>query len=999
MKESLVKKAFESYKNGKLDESIFFYKEAARINPALSKSLEYNIQKIEKEKSILLSSSGLSPKFSGRIAVVFHVYHEDVVDEILGKINLISHKFDLYVTTPLKKDNNAIMKIGNKYPNFHYFHTKNKGRDILPFLSVLDEIKNYDICLKIHTKKGLTNYGDMWRKISLESLLNSSDAIDKILNEFEGDASLVIAGPKVFYGSGRRLMYGNLENIKKLCNLISLEYRNDQEWGFFAGTMFWFRPNIFNILNKFYKKIDFGKESGKQDGGIEHAFERLFGLIPSYSFSKSLQLSVDKNKNLLIEKVVLPSNPDGVDPTQKLLSFSKEELSILKVSGDVNKQSTGALADMKVRGWIAKLDEPASRDFVLRIGDVEIEGSASLYRGDLEDHGIHNGCHAFEIQVPLKFANGKDVSVTLFDKKSGLPVAEKKYKFNSISRDYTDFNSFLVRSYTNPYVQIPFIEADKRVFSVMEEIAKYLCEVSERSNEKPLISIIMPTFNRKDFIFNAINSVVDQIYDSWELIIVDDASTDDTDLVLKKFTDSRIKYFKLEKNSGVSIARNYGLSFAKGDYIAYLDSDNTWDPRFLSAIHGAIVKINPKVDALYTGQLVFTGKTMQLEAVRFGMFNKSLLFNNNYIDLNCFVHKKSIINSGVNFDHNLKRFVDWDFISRISLVTSIFSIPVLLSNYHLESTENSLTGNSDYFSYYDFVREKLHGLLIDDYNKYKFPVLKKELNISVVIPSFNAATDLKECLDSLSFYMDRDGFEVIIVDNNSNKETIEFITYFSRKHHENVNLIKLDKNFGYTYAVNVGIKSSKKENDVLLLNNDAVVSCSALEILRDALYKNENYGMAVPAQILPANTETITTHVPYALPDVDIDVNISAHHGNLSKGVTFYGGEPLEIDFAPFFCVLIKRSTLDKKDSLDFVNGRHYRSDRTYCSYIKAVYGLAVVYVPNSIVYHKLQKSTKELNFQKSKEKEYELIFVENSWSDEDQSKLNFKLPVWNRSF
>lgn len=93
-----------------------------------------------------------------------------------------------------------------------------------------------------------------------------------------------------------------------------------------------------------------------------------------------------------------------------------------------------------------------------------------------------------------------------------------------------------------------------------------------------LVSIIMPSYNTAKFISFAINSVLSQTYSNWELIIVDDCSTDDTDTVVLQFNDSRIHYIKNEINCGTAISRNKALRKASGKWIAFLDSDDIWMP-------------------------------------------------------------------------------------------------------------------------------------------------------------------------------------------------------------------------------------------------------------------------------------------------------------------------------------------------------------------------------------------------------------------------------------
>ena len=91
-----------------------------------------------------------------------------------------------------------------------------------------------------------------------------------------------------------------------------------------------------------------------------------------------------------------------------------------------------------------------------------------------------------------------------------------------------------------------------------------------------LISIIMPTYNCAKFIKETIQSVINQTYENWELVIVDDCSNDNTEEIVASFNDKRIKYHKLEKNSGAAVARTTAMKMATGNYMAFLDSDDLW---------------------------------------------------------------------------------------------------------------------------------------------------------------------------------------------------------------------------------------------------------------------------------------------------------------------------------------------------------------------------------------------------------------------------------------
>jgi len=100
---------------------------------------------------------------------------------------------------------------------------------------------------------------------------------------------------------------------------------------------------------------------------------------------------------------------------------------------------------------------------------------------------------------------------------------------------------------------------------------------------KPEVSIITPVYNAEEFLKETIESVLDQTYTSFEYLLIDDCSTDNSASIIKEVikNDERVKYIKLPENSGAAVARNTGLENAKGQYIAFIDSDDKWYPEKL----------------------------------------------------------------------------------------------------------------------------------------------------------------------------------------------------------------------------------------------------------------------------------------------------------------------------------------------------------------------------------------------------------------------------------
>jgi len=130
----------------------------------------------------------------------------------------------------------------------------------------------------------------------------------------------------------------------------------------------------------------------------------------------------------------------------------------------------------------------------------------------------------------------------------------------------------------------------------------------------PLVSIIMLTYNRANYIELAIQSVLDQTYQNWELLVLDDGSTDNTPEVMKRYsTDTRIKYIQDPVNKGLGRKRNESLSFPTGTYVAILDSDDLWTNNTKLAAQVAHLEANPLIAVVGT-QITL----IDAEGVQFG---------------------------------------------------------------------------------------------------------------------------------------------------------------------------------------------------------------------------------------------------------------------------------------------------------------------------------------------------------------------------------------------
>lgn len=237
-------------------------------------------------------------------------------------------------------------------------------------------------------------------------------------------------------------------------------------------------------------------------------------------------------------------------------------------------------------------------------------------------------------------------------------------------------------------------------------IKSIILDIYERNTafyEKKLVSVVMPTFNRSSVITKAINSVLQQTHQNFELHICDDGSTDATQNVITRYlNDSRIKFHQLD-HTGVSSARNKGLELAQGELITYLDSDNTWDKDFIKIM--LVVSYEGGLDAAYCA-IRAEDDNGKIICYRGDIFDWNECLKENYIDMNAFVHTRT----NIRFDENLKRLVDWDFILRLTKHARVAYVPYIGVNYYdgsqfLRITRNEYAG-SKLAEMQEFIRTK-----------------------------------------------------------------------------------------------------------------------------------------------------------------------------------------------------------------------------------------------------------------------------------------------------
>lgn len=234
---------------------------------------------------------------------------------------------------------------------------------------------------------------------------------------------------------------------------------------------------------------------------------------------------------------------------------------------------------------------------------------------------------------------------------------------------------------------------------------RHVAEISAPApGDGPLVSVVLPVWNRATRIGDAIASVVAQTWTRWELLVVDDGSTDDTRAVVAGWAarDGRIRLVE-QHHAGHAVARNRALAASAGEVIAYLDSDNRWEPGHLAAVVAALD--DPAVASVYCAQRVHD-HALDDDWIRAEPFDAEALRGGNFIDLNAFAHRRALYERLGGFDAGLRRLTDWDLVLRFTRESPPRLLPVIGSRYEA-GLPDQVSATESYAQHVYLVQRKL----------------------------------------------------------------------------------------------------------------------------------------------------------------------------------------------------------------------------------------------------------------------------------------------------
>ena len=203
-----------------------------------------------------------------RIAAAVHLYDGRLWPELAACIRRLPAGSEVFVTVPQDSSNDRLVLVD--FPSAKIIRVPNVGRDIAPFIALLPELQKFDLVCKLHGKRDIAGSGK-WRRTLLKGVAGSRKIVSLILQAFENNPEIVLAGAKRFYLNGARNVFQNRENLEK--------YEPDlpDHYGFFGGTVFWLRPSLVADFPDRFSTDDFVLHAD-DDGQLEHAVERLFGI-------------------------------------------------------------------------------------------------------------------------------------------------------------------------------------------------------------------------------------------------------------------------------------------------------------------------------------------------------------------------------------------------------------------------------------------------------------------------------------------------------------------------------------------------------------------------------------------------------------------------------------------------------------------------------------------------------------------------------------------------
>ena len=482
--------------------------------------------------------------------------------------------------------------------------------------------------------------------------------------------------------------------------------------------------------------------------------------------------------------------------------------------------------------------------------------------------------------------------------------------------------------------------------------------------QKPLISIVIPLYcTPLPYLKELLESVRRQSYENWQLCLADGSPDDKAKEFIEKHygREKRIVYRKLEENGGISVNTNEAVALATGEYLMLCDHDDTLEP---DALYEIVKAINDTgADVLYTDEDKVSMDGQHYFDPNFKPdFNLFRLRENNYI-CHIFVVKKSLTDETGLLRSEFDGAQDFDFILRCcEKAQKITHIPKVLYHWRCHMDSTAADPSSKAYAYEagrKAVREHYQRLGIDakvemterpGWYRSHVKVQGNPL-ISVIIPNKDHTDDLELCLFSMTRKSTYRNYEILIVENNSEKE--ETFEYYKKlpDRYPKARVLTWEKEFNYSAINNFAAKEAKGEY-LLFLNND--VEILTPDWMEEMLQNCQQEDVAAVGAKLYYPDDTIQ-HAGVVLGLGGIAGHIMCRTSREDPG---YFGRMIsvqEISAVTAACMMVKKSDFDAVGGLDETFQVAF-NDIDLCMKFRAA-GKKIIFTPYAELYHYESKS------------------------------------------
>ena len=332
-----------------------------------------------------------------------------------------------------------------------------------------------------------------------------------------------------------------------------------------------------------------------------------------------------------------------------------------------------------------------------------------------------------------------------------------------------------------------------------------------------LVSVVIPTWNRSAKLQRALSSLRAQTWAHWEALVVDDGSEDDTRDIVAQLAeeDPRIRLIA-RQHEGVSAARNAGLAEASGGFIAFLDSDNEWQPAFLEAMVGVMTARG--LDAAYATLMVMTKAGPRYRAHQ---VTPAALRVANHVDINVLLVRSTLMQQVGGFDVSLRRMVDYDLVLRIADRVDLVHVPVVGALY--DSSGADRISAREPWTWYDHV--KLRYWM--DWDRLERLQRDEDL-VSVVLPCSERPELVLDQLRAVRDALTERRWEAVVVDTTADRKAAAMLAAVVTTAPVHYERIPMRVSFGFATDVGFGRTTGAT---LLALGNGEVPEVDALRQL------------------------------------------------------------------------------------------------------------------------------------------------------------------------